>query len=156
MIILKVFVRQIVIRNRKKCSQKRRKIDVIVLKRLGSMPRPILSSVEVLEKNLGGSKVQNLIFLEIFKVSDPGFSRIKIQNIFLRDATSKTIIMLLILNLKMKLTSPLNGKKSYFYTTTLIFRQFSEHFFRFLMTICGTKTFKMIICELIRVIPMLF
>ena len=74
------------------------------------MPRPILSSVEVLEKNLEGSKVQNLNFLEIFRVSDPRFSRIKIYNIFLRAATSKTIILLLILNLKMKLTSHLNGK----------------------------------------------
>ena len=44
------------------------------------MPRPILSSVEVLEKNLESSKVQNLNFLEIFRVSDPRFSRIKILN----------------------------------------------------------------------------
>ena len=56
----------------------------------------------------------------------------------------------------MKLTSPLNRKKSYFYTITSIFRQFWEPFFRFLMTICRTKTFKMIICELIRSISMLF
>ena len=54
------------------------------------MPRPILSSVEVLEKNLEGSKVQNLNFFGIFVISDPRFSIMKIFNIFFEAVTSKT------------------------------------------------------------------